>query len=79
MSALGKLKLKASKKFLKKPNNLFSMWNELILEHVQNSIYPIEIEKFTNLERAFEAVNVRSGWLIRFLIGLNKRNLGDLL
>lgn len=69
------IEAKGIQKILKKPNNLFSMWNELILEHVQNSIYPIEIEKFTNLERAFEAVNVRSGWLIRFLIGLNKRNL----
>lgn len=62
-------------KILKKPRNLFSMWNEIILEIVQASIYPIEVEKFAFFETAFKSVEVREGRLLRFLIGLNKRNI----
>lgn len=69
------IEAKGITKILKKPNNLFSMWNELILEKVQASIYPLEVDKFAFFEPAFEAIEVRAGWLLRFLIGLNKRDI----
>lgn len=69
------IEAKGITKILKKPNNLFSMWNELILEKVQAAIYPLEVDKFAFFEPAFEAIEVRAGWLLRFLIGLNKRDI----
>lgn len=66
---------KGIEKILLRKGNLLSLWNKIILELVQKSTYPIELEKFAYLDKSFASIECRSEDIVKFLITQNKRKI----